>query len=78
MAERPGTDRNVLCHRRAGLLSALKKESERRTPLRQGVSPWDEPCQSPAARFCERCGAWFCEGHFGDPDWHPGAEEKPQ
>jgi hypothetical protein len=60
------------------MMSALKKESEKGTPLCRGISPWDEPCLSPAAKFCERCGSWFCEGHFEDPDWHPCAEEKPQ
>ena len=37
----------------------------------QAVSNWDEPCDMAAVRRCERCGLWFCGGHFSDPNWHP-------
>jgi hypothetical protein len=60
------------------MISALKKESEKGTPVSQGGSPWDVPCLSSAARFCEQCGSWFCEGNFGGPEGHPCAEEKPR
>src|SRR5229473_3844727 len=23
-----------------------------------------------ATKYCERCNRWFCQTHFGDPDWH--------
>ena len=22
-----------------------------------------------ATKYCERCNRWFCQTHFGDPDW---------
>jgi hypothetical protein len=42
----------------------------------QGVSPWDEPCMIVATKYCERCNRWFCQTHFGDPDWHSCTEEE--
>jgi hypothetical protein len=45
------------------------------TPTCKGVSHWDEPCDLPATRQCPECGVWFCETHFGDPEWHPCLEE---
>ena len=42
----------------------------------QGVSPWDEPCMIVATKYCARCNRWFCQAHFGDPDWHSCTEEE--
>jgi len=42
----------------------------------QGVSPWDEPCMMLAIEYCERCSRWFCQTHYGDPDWHSCIEEE--
>ena len=42
----------------------------------QGVSPWDEPCTMLAIEYCERCSRWFCQTHYGDPDWHSCIEEE--
>jgi hypothetical protein len=42
----------------------------------QGISPWDEPCMIVATKYCERCNRWFCQTHFGDPDWHSCTEEE--
>ena len=42
----------------------------------QGISRVDEPCDEFAQQYCERCGQWYCRGHFPDPDWHPCAPEQ--
>jgi len=42
----------------------------------QGVSPRDEPCMIVATKYCERCNRWFCQIHFGDPDWHSCTAEE--
>ena len=53
-----------------------KQENQPPTIFCQGISLWDEPCMIPATKYCERCNRWFCQAHFGDPDWHSCAEEK--
>ncbi len=32
----------------------------------------------PPTVFCpgELCNRWFCQAHFGDPNWHSCAEER--
>jgi hypothetical protein len=56
-------------------MPAREKEIEKEPHSCQAVSPWDEPCLVPATRHCERCGGWFCQAHFGDPNWHPCSEQ---
>jgi len=29
-----------------------------------------------ATQYCEQCTRWFCQAHFGDPDWHSCIEEE--
>jgi len=29
-----------------------------------------------AIEYCERCNRWFCQTHYGDPDWHSCIEEE--
>ena len=38
--------------------------------LCQGVSPGDEPCDSPATVHCSTCSRWFCDAHADDEMWH--------
>jgi hypothetical protein len=52
-----------------------RAESESRAIFCQAVSPWDEPCLTPATKHCEQCNRWFCQAHFGDPNWHSCAED---
>ena len=54
-----------------------KEESEPGAVFCQAVSPGDEPCMIVAGKHCERCNRWFCQAHFGDPDWHSCTEEEP-
>src|SRR5467141_400742 len=61
-------------------LSLRDRISARETPGKEknkpggvfclGVSPWGEPRMIVATKYCERCNRWFCQTHFGDPDWH--------
>ena len=53
-----------------------KQESEPPTVFCLGISLWDKPCMIPATKYCERCNRWFCQAHFGDPNWHSRAEER--
>lgn len=36
----------------------------------QAVSPMDDPCDSLATYYCEKCGQWFCAVHAEDEAWH--------
>jgi hypothetical protein len=36
----------------------------------QAVSPMDDPCNTLASFYCERCGQWFCDIHADDESWH--------
>jgi hypothetical protein len=29
----------------------------------------------PATQYCQQRSRWFCQAHFGDPDWHSCIEE---
>jgi hypothetical protein len=53
-----------------------KQESEPTTVFCTGISLWDKPCMIPASKYCELCNRWFCQAHFGDPNWHSRAEER--
>jgi hypothetical protein len=49
---------------------AKENPGERTKPLCEGVSHLDEPCNSSAASFCEKCERWFCASHAHDGEWH--------
>jgi hypothetical protein len=53
-----------------------KQESEPPTVFCPDISLWHEPWMISATKYCERCNRWFCQAHFGDPNWHSCAEEK--
>jgi hypothetical protein len=54
---------------------AKENPSEGTKPLCEGVSHLDEPCNSSATLFCEKCERWFCASHAHDEFWHSCALE---
>jgi hypothetical protein len=71
-----------IVHRLCGkLMDAKRRTSNGQKVSRAGNSakaflPWDEPRMIVATKYCERCNRWFCQTHFGDPDWHSCTEEE--
>jgi len=49
---------------------ARQTESRRLERTCQAVSPMDDPCNTLASFYCEKCGQWFCEIHRDDESWH--------
>lgn len=49
---------------------AKQNPGEKIKPLCEGVSHLDEPCNSHATLFCEKCERWFCASHAHDEFWH--------